>query len=73
MRHTKSSDDSLHLFQLLVRGRWLLEKASYLFYSETLRDWLPSTEEAVALILEEKQKMILTGAVERFIETPRSS
>ena len=51
----------------LVAGRWRLDKAHYLFYSETAREWAPAADPARAV---EREKLALSAAVEEFLETP---
>ncbi len=66
------SDDALRLYRGLVEGRWRLSKASYLFYSQTAREWIPDNEETRRLAAEEQQKLALTKAVASFLADPRS-
>src|SRR6186713_1780293 len=64
-------DASLVLYRGLVRGRWRLDKALYSHYSEQVAGWLPQNEETRRLREEELQKLALSLAVERFVETPQ--
>jgi signal transduction histidine kinase len=65
---------ALELYRGLVAGRWPIEKARYLFYSETARSWLeaaaPAAPEYALLKGTEKRKRALTGAVEQVLEHP---
>jgi len=62
---------SFRLYHGLVNGNWQLEKPSYLFYSERVREKLPRSEETSRLELAERQKLALTVAAERFLEEPQ--
>ena len=64
-------DASLVLYRGLVGGRWRLDKALYSHYSEQVAGWLPQNEETRRLREEEVQKLALSRAVERLVETPR--
>ena len=52
----------------LVAGRWKLDKARYLFYSDTARDWTAASDPTRA---EEQEKLDLTAAIEKYLENPR--
>jgi signal transduction histidine kinase len=64
-------DASLGLYRGLVGGRWRLDKALYHSYSEEVAGRLPQTEETRRLREQEVQKLALSHAAERFVETPR--
>lgn len=64
-------DASLSLYRGLVVGRWRLDKVVYSLYSEQLAGGLPQNEETRRLREQEVQKLALSRAVERFVETPR--
>lgn len=51
----------------LVAGRWRLDKARYLFYSDTARDWAAASDSAHAV---EREKLALSAAIEKYLENP---
>ncbi len=61
----------LELYRNLVNGRWQLEKSSYFFYSQAVREILPRNEEVAQLEQMEQRKLALSLAAERFLEDPR--
>ena len=65
-------DASLDLYRGLVGGRWLLDKVLYSDRSDQVAGWLPQNEETRRLREQEVQKLALSRAVERFVETPRA-
>ncbi|HUQ91097.1 MAG TPA: HAMP domain-containing sensor histidine kinase, partial [Bryobacteraceae bacterium] len=52
----------------LVAGRWGLDKARYLFYSETAREWAGAKDPARAV---ERGKLALSAAIEDYLENRR--
>jgi signal transduction histidine kinase len=52
----------------LVAGRWRLDKARYLFYSEASRGWAPDSDPARA---SEREKLALSAAVEDYLQNRR--
>jgi len=64
-------DASLVLYRGLVGGRWRLDKVLYSYYSDEVAAWLPQNEETRRLREQEVQKLALSHAAERFVETPR--
>jgi signal transduction histidine kinase len=64
-------DASLALYRGLVGGRWRLDEVVYRDHSEQVAGWLPQTEETRRLREQEAQKLSLSRAAERFVETPR--
>ena len=66
------SRDALRLYRRLVEGKWRLEKSSYAFYSEKVRDWIPRTAETIELTRQEERKLALSSAAEHFAEEPRT-
>jgi signal transduction histidine kinase len=66
---------ALALYEDLTRGRWLLEKTRYLFYSNQARSWIKGNANAADGIKPieklEEQKLALTIAVEELLETPK--
>jgi signal transduction histidine kinase/tetratricopeptide (TPR) repeat protein len=67
----KSADAALHLYRDLVYGRWQLEKASYAFYSERVREMLTQSAEVGLLEQVERRKLALSVAAEHFLDDPR--
>jgi signal transduction histidine kinase/tetratricopeptide (TPR) repeat protein len=65
------SSGALRFYQDLVRGRWRLQKSSYIFYSEQAREWLTGVDTA-HLIEEEQWKLELSLFAEQFMDAPRS-
>jgi len=63
-------DSSVVLYRGLVEGRWRLDRAVYSDHAEQVADWLPQNDETRRLREEERQKLALTRAAERFVETP---
>jgi signal transduction histidine kinase len=63
---------SLGLYRGLVGGRWLLDKVVYSDRSDQVAAWLPQNEETRRLREQEVQKLALSRAVERFVETQRA-
>lgn len=51
----------------LVAGRWRLDKARYLFYSDAARDWAAASDSAHAV---EREKLALSAAIEKYLENP---
>ena len=68
----KRPEVALRLYRDLVGGRWQLEKASYAFYSERVREMLPPGEEVARLAQTEHRKLALSLAAERFLDDPRA-
>ncbi len=68
----KRTSTALRLYHNLVNGAWQLQKPSYLFYSERVREMLPRSDETTRLEQAERQKLALSHAAERFLEEPRS-
>jgi tetratricopeptide (TPR) repeat protein len=64
-------DASVALYRGLVGGRWRLDEVVYRDHSERVADWLPQNEETRRLREQELQKLSLSRAAERFVETPR--
>jgi len=60
------------LYGDLVGGRWELEKANYLYYSESTREHLEEGESKARLEQLERRKLLLTEAAERFLRSPHS-
>ena len=60
--------DRAAFYRELVAGRWGLDKARYLFYSDTARDWTGASDPARAV---EREKLALSAAVEEFLENRR--
>ena len=60
--------DKVAFYRDLVAGRWRLDKARYLFYSERARDWVDPSEPARHM---ERGKLDLAAAVESFVQTGR--
>ena len=52
----------------LVAGRWRLDKARYLFYADTARDWIGESDPARAV---EREKLALSAAIEEYLENRR--
>lgn len=65
-------DHAIRVYEGLVNGRWQLEKASYLFYAGRAREWTQDAGETRRLAAEEADKLILTRAVEQFLQQPGS-
>lgn len=68
---SQRQEAALRLYRDLVGGRWQLAKASYVFYSERLREMLPAGEETTRLQETERRKLALSRAVESLLEEPR--
>jgi signal transduction histidine kinase len=64
-------DASLVLYRGLVGGRWRLDKVVYSLHSEQVAGWLPQNEESRRLREQEAQKLALSRAAERFVDTHR--
>ena len=62
---------ALEFYRDLISARWQLEKSRYLFYSESVRRWLASSEEAARLRAIEQRKLSFSGAVEELLAAPR--
>ncbi len=64
---------ALDLYRELVKGRWLLEKSRYLFYSRQAQEWLAAGPEAPRREWSglEKRKLALAGAVEALLAQVR--
>jgi len=58
--------DRAAFYHDLVSGSWKLDKARYLFYSDTVRDWSGETDPARD---EERQKLALSAAIEEYLES----
>jgi len=54
-----SGTGALEFYRDLINARWQLEKSRYLFYSESVRRWLASSEEAERLRATEQRKLSL--------------
>jgi signal transduction histidine kinase len=52
----------------LVAGRWRLDKARYLFYSEASREWTPESDPARTL---EREKLATSAAIENYLQIRR--
>jgi signal transduction histidine kinase len=65
-------DASLVLYRGLVGGQWRLDEAIYSHQSEEVIGWLPQNEETRRLREQEVQKLALSRAVERFVDSPRA-
>jgi signal transduction histidine kinase len=65
---------SLTLYGDLARGRWLLDKPRYLYYSDLCRGWCrespATTGDSSGLRTVETRKLALSGAVEEFLNNP---
>ena len=68
----KQSEAPLQLYRDLVGGRWALEKSSYAFYSDRIREIVAPSEEVARLEQTERTKLALAHAAERFLLNPRS-
>jgi signal transduction histidine kinase len=64
---------ALELYRDLVKGRWMLAKHEYFYYSEKALEWAAGTDpaELEKLRAEERRKLGLTAALESFLESPR--
>jgi len=57
--------DRAAFYHDLVAGRWRLDKARYLFYSDTARDWAGESDSARIV---EREKLALSAAIEEYLE-----
>jgi signal transduction histidine kinase len=66
---------ALALYGDLTRGRWSLEKARYLYYSDQLRSWLKDSatkaDQIKAIEKLEERKLALTDAVKKLLVEPK--
>jgi signal transduction histidine kinase len=60
--------DRAAFYHDLVAGRWRLDKARYLFYSDTARDWAGESDPVRAV---EREKLALSAAIEEYLENRR--
>lgn len=72
---TELADLSLELYGDLVRGKWLLDKSYYSYYSECCRSWCRESQVQEAefnpIQMKEERKLALTQAAEEFMAEPR--
>jgi signal transduction histidine kinase len=57
--------DRVAFYRDLVGGRWRLNEARYLFYSEVARAWVPESEPARAV---EARKLELSAAIDSYLQ-----
>ena len=60
--------DRAAFYRDLVAGRWRLDKARYLFYSDAARDWAGASDPARVV---EREKLALSAAIEDYLENRR--
>lgn len=60
--------DRSAFYQDLVAGRWRLDKARYLYYSDTARKWVGAANPALAV---EREKLAFSAAIEDYLENRR--
>ncbi|HUQ91101.1 MAG TPA: ATP-binding protein, partial [Bryobacteraceae bacterium] len=60
--------DRAAFYHDLVAGRWRLDKARYLFYSDIARDWAGESDPSRAV---EREKLALAEAIEDYLEDRR--
>jgi signal transduction histidine kinase len=60
--------DRVAFYHDLVAGRWRLDKARYLFYSDTVRDWTGESDPVQEV---EREKLALSAAIEQYLENRR--
>ena len=64
------AEDRARLYHDLVAGRWRLDKARYLFYSETARAWANEADDSRRT---EQDKLALSATIEDYLDHPRKS
>ena len=60
--------DRAAFYHDLVAGRWRLDKARYLYYSDTAREWVGAADPALAV---EREKLAFSAAIEDYLENRR--
>jgi tetratricopeptide (TPR) repeat protein len=72
---SESSAEALALYRTLVEGKWLLDKARYLYYAEVSAARAAEDSANATAVTElrarESKKLALTDAVAQLIESPR--
>ncbi len=58
--------DRAAFYRDLVAGRWRLDKARYLFYSEAARAWIPESDPGRTV---ERQKLELSAAIDSYLQS----